>query len=94
MYPGDPTTPGYASYENVTRTEGKNIPSIPSLPFSSANAAKLLELCEKSGSVRLLNNGAFMMFPKDVEDFIWFDSGYESYAYLEHDGCYSWIYYG
>ncbi|KAF8915721.1 Zn-dependent exopeptidase [Mucidula mucida] len=56
MYPGDPTTPGYASYENVTRTEGKNIPSIPSLPFSSANAAKLLELCEKSGSVRLLNN--------------------------------------
>lgn len=38
MYPGDPTTPGYPSYENSTRTEGENIPSIPSLPISWANA--------------------------------------------------------
>ncbi|KAF5333503.1 hypothetical protein D9611_002581 [Ephemerocybe angulata] len=29
VYPGDPTTPGYPSYENSTRTEGENIPSIP-----------------------------------------------------------------
>ncbi|PBK66113.1 Zn-dependent exopeptidase [Armillaria solidipes] len=57
MYPGDPTTPGYPSYENVTRTEGLNIPSIPSLPFSWANAQKLLEFSEKGEiSVRLVNH--------------------------------------
>ncbi|KAK0495781.1 hypothetical protein EDD18DRAFT_1309958 [Armillaria luteobubalina] len=57
MYPGDPTTPGYPSYENVTRTEALNIPSIPSLPFSWANAQKLLELSEKGEiNVRLVNH--------------------------------------
>ncbi|KAK0235018.1 hypothetical protein EDD85DRAFT_929054 [Armillaria nabsnona] len=57
MYPGDPTTPGYPSYENVTRTEGLNIPSIPSLPFSWANAQKLLEFSEKGEiNVRLVNH--------------------------------------
>ena len=25
VYPGDPTTPGYPSYENSTRTDGENI---------------------------------------------------------------------
>ncbi|GBE79946.1 Probable glutamate [Sparassis crispa] len=44
IYPGDPTTPGYPSYENSTRTEGLNIPGIPSLPISWANAQVLLEL--------------------------------------------------
>ncbi|KAI5120935.1 hypothetical protein M0805_002915 [Coniferiporia weirii] len=43
MYPGDPTTPGYPAYENSTRTEGLNKPSIPSLPISWQNAEKLLE---------------------------------------------------
>ncbi|THH33498.1 hypothetical protein EUX98_g710 [Antrodiella citrinella] len=41
-YPGDPTTPGYPAYENATRTDGDNIPKIPSIPISWANAQKLL----------------------------------------------------
>ncbi|KAG7440790.1 Zn-dependent exopeptidase [Guyanagaster necrorhizus] len=57
MYPGDPTTPGYPSYENVTRTEALNSPSIPSLPFSWANAQKLLDLAETGEiNVRLVNH--------------------------------------
>ncbi|KAJ6490314.1 hypothetical protein C8R47DRAFT_1124198 [Mycena vitilis] len=57
IYPGDPTTPGYPSYENSTRTEGENIPKIPSLPISAANAAKLFELLEEDGKeVRLVNH--------------------------------------
>ena len=43
MYPGDPTTPGLPAYENATRTEGENIPKIPSLPISWANAQVLLK---------------------------------------------------
>ncbi|KAH8830414.1 vacuolar protein sorting-associated protein 70 [Flagelloscypha sp. PMI_526] len=43
MYPGDPTTEGYPSYENATRQAGRNVPSIPSLPISWANAERLLE---------------------------------------------------
>jgi N-acetylated-alpha-linked acidic dipeptidase len=43
MYPGDPTTPGYPAYENATRTEGENIPKIPSLPISWRNGQRLLE---------------------------------------------------
>lgn len=43
LYPGDPTTPGYPAYENSDRTEGGNIPKIPSLPISWANAERLLE---------------------------------------------------
>ncbi|KAF8138373.1 Zn-dependent exopeptidase, partial [Boletus edulis] len=42
-YPGDPTTPGYPAYENTTRVEGGNIPRIPSLPLSWANAKYLFE---------------------------------------------------
>ncbi|KAJ6515617.1 hypothetical protein C8R45DRAFT_957123 [Mycena sanguinolenta] len=57
VYPGDPTTPGYPSYENSTRTAGDNIPKIPSLPISAANAAKLFKLVEEKGSeVHLVNN--------------------------------------
>ncbi|OJT05323.1 Glutamate carboxypeptidase 2 [Trametes pubescens] len=43
LYPGDPTTPGAPAYENATRTEGGNIPKIPSLPISWANAQRLLK---------------------------------------------------
>ncbi|KAI0832613.1 Zn-dependent exopeptidase [Trametes gibbosa] len=43
FYPGDPTTPGLPAYENATRTEGGNIPKIPSLPISWSNAERLLE---------------------------------------------------
>ena len=58
-YPGDPTTPGYPAYENSTRTEGENIPKIPSLPVSWANAQRLLkeigevEVVNKDGQVEL-----------------------------------------
>ncbi|KAF9478208.1 Zn-dependent exopeptidase [Pholiota conissans] len=41
-YPGDPTTPGYPAYEDAERTEGSNIPKIPSLPISWKNAERLL----------------------------------------------------
>ncbi|KAF6762612.1 vacuolar protein sorting-associated protein 70 [Ephemerocybe angulata] len=48
LYPGDPTTPGYPSYENAERQEGINIPKIPSLPISWENAQPLLaELGDK-----------------------------------------------
>ena len=62
IYPGDPTTPGYPAYENATRTEGTNIPSIPSLPISWANAEKLLSKFDEGGewegkSIRLVNKG-------------------------------------
>lgn len=56
----DPTTPGYPAYENATRTEGTNIPEIPSLPISWANAQALLREIEEGGqnrTVKLVNNG-------------------------------------
>ncbi|KAI0036775.1 Zn-dependent exopeptidase [Vararia minispora EC-137] len=57
IYPGDPTTPGYPAYENATRTDGLNIPSIPSLPISWANAKVLLdEIQGKSRAVRMVNH--------------------------------------
>lgn len=42
-YPGDPTTPGYPAYPDAERTEGLNIPKIPSLPLSWQNAQRLIE---------------------------------------------------
>lgn len=42
-YPGDPTTPGYPAYHNATRLEAGNIPTIPSIPISWANAMALFE---------------------------------------------------
>jgi len=41
-YPGDPTTPGYASKEGVNRTAKENLPRIPSLPLSWVEAKGLL----------------------------------------------------
>ncbi|KAG8689006.1 hypothetical protein FRC08_011157 [Ceratobasidium sp. 394] len=59
MYPGDPTTPGYPSYPDANRTEGTNIPAIPSLPVSWANAQVLLKEIGSnvfsSRKIRLLN---------------------------------------
>ena len=60
IYPGDPTTPGYPSYENSTRTEGENIPKIPSLPISASTARKLFQEIEQGGSnrtIKLVNHG-------------------------------------
>ncbi|KAI0939157.1 hypothetical protein AcV5_000651 [Taiwanofungus camphoratus] len=55
IYPGDPTTPGYPAYENSTRTKGTNIPSIPSLPISWANAQVLLNEIKEGGSNRIVS---------------------------------------
>ena len=53
---GDPTTPGYPAYENATRTEGENIPKIPSLPISWANARRLLgEIVSVEEEARILS---------------------------------------
>ncbi|KAF9058018.1 hypothetical protein BJ165DRAFT_1425174 [Panaeolus papilionaceus] len=41
-YVGDPTTPGYPAYEDAERVEATNVPRIPSLPISWANAQRLL----------------------------------------------------
>lgn len=60
MYPGDPTTPGFPAYEDANRTLGENIPSIPSLPISWANAQVLLKEIQGGGTnrkVRLVNHG-------------------------------------
>lgn len=62
IYAGDPTTPGYPSYENSTRTEGINIPSIPSLPISWTNANLMFRTLTKGDAfegkhVRLVNHG-------------------------------------
>lgn len=62
IYPGDPTTPGYPSYENSTRTDGENIPKIPSLPISWNTASRLLEEIKEGGknrTVKLVNHGEF-----------------------------------
>ncbi|KAI0699393.1 hypothetical protein BC835DRAFT_1412584 [Cytidiella melzeri] len=55
LHPGDPTTPGYPAYENATRTEGENIPKIPSLPISWANAQVLLKEISSATDARVLN---------------------------------------
>ncbi|KAH9850769.1 Zn-dependent exopeptidase [Lenzites betulinus] len=51
FYPGDPSTPGRPAYPDAERTEGDNIPKIPSLPISWANAQLLLK--EISGNGRI-----------------------------------------
>ncbi|KAF7967266.1 hypothetical protein HWV62_35015 [Athelia sp. TMB] len=65
-FPGDPTTPGYPSYENSTRIEGTNKPSIPSLPISAATAEVLLKELEDGGQnrvVKLVNHGDTKVTP-------------------------------
>ncbi|KAI0053744.1 Zn-dependent exopeptidase [Auriscalpium vulgare] len=58
VYPGDPTTPGYPAYENSTRVNGTNIPSIPSLPLSWVNGKFLLDEINggKNFTVKLVNH--------------------------------------
>jgi N-acetylated-alpha-linked acidic dipeptidase len=58
IYPGDPTTPGYPAYENATRIKANNIPRIPSLPISWANAERLLETITEISGARQLNGRA------------------------------------
>ncbi|KAI0353024.1 Zn-dependent exopeptidase [Trametes cingulata] len=58
LYPGDPTTPGEPAYPLANRTEGENIPKIPSLPISWANAQRLLkEIQGDDGEGRLVLDG-------------------------------------
>jgi N-acetylated-alpha-linked acidic dipeptidase len=75
LYPGDPSTPGYPSYENSTRVEGGSKPTIPSLPISWANAEVLLKHLEdghEGVTVRLVNNGeiAFSFPSPDPSPFV------------------------
>lgn len=64
LYPGDPSTPGYPSYENSTRVDGGSKPTIPSLPISWTNAKVLLDQIadgKEGPTVRLVNNGTSLM---------------------------------
>ena len=56
-YPGDPTTPGYPSIGNVSRTSVDAVtPQIPSLPISLTNAQPLLAALDGQGfSAREVN---------------------------------------
>lgn len=50
IYPGDPTTPGYASKEGVPRTDGSEVlPKIPSIPISWADAKPILAALDGFG---------------------------------------------
>ncbi|KAK8024174.1 N-acetylated-alpha-linked acidic dipeptidase-like protein 2 [Apiospora rasikravindrae] len=50
-YPGDPTTPGYASKEGVPRTDSSVVtPRIPSIPISYADAIPLLAALDGHGT--------------------------------------------
>ncbi|KAJ8082686.1 Vacuolar protein sorting-associated protein 70 [Marasmius tenuissimus] len=64
LYPGDPTTPGYPSYENATRTDGENIPKIPSLPISWANAKRLLGMLDGKDPVAKKWDGMVRLYNK------------------------------
>ena len=101
LYPGDPTTPGLPAYENATRTEGINIPKIPSLPISWENAQKLLseisggkpeDACEMVGKpsqkkVHLVNHGKSSERARCEHDILRKSSSRrEGYTDLEHDG--------
>lgn len=93
-YPGDPTTPGYPAYENSTRTEGENIPHIPSLPLSWANARILLNEISEGGlnrTVSFVNHGKFITRPPTKSRSYVF-SGYQGHSYLEHYGCHPGTY--
>jgi len=55
----------YPSYENSTRLNGTNYPTIPSLPISAATAEVLLKEIEDGGKnriVRLVNHGESCLF--------------------------------
>lgn len=50
IYPGDPTTPGYASHEDVEREDTATIlPNIPSLPISFRDAQHIIDALEGHG---------------------------------------------
>ncbi|KAK6077777.1 glutamate carboxypeptidase-like protein 2 [Seiridium cupressi] len=51
IYPGDPTTPGYASKEGVPRTDGSAVlPTIPSIPISWVDAKPILAALDGFGT--------------------------------------------
>jgi N-acetylated-alpha-linked acidic dipeptidase len=51
QYPGDPTTPGYASKPGVERvSSASNLPKIPSLPISYRDALPLLKALDGHGT--------------------------------------------
>lgn len=99
---GDPTTPGYPAYENATRTEGQNIPKIPSLPISWANAQRLLSEIShdhdarsltgqvSETKVRLVNHGMHDYKRDTGASAILTNcrSRHQGHAHLEHHGRY------
>lgn len=62
QYPGDPTTPGYASKSGVERVNNPpNLPKIPSLPISHRDALPLLKALNDHGlSGRGLERGGWV----------------------------------
>ncbi|KAH7116693.1 N-acetylated-alpha-linked acidic dipeptidase-like protein 2 [Dendryphion nanum] len=51
IYPGDPTTPGYVSKQNVSRSDKSlSVPSIPSLPISWVDAQPILRALNGYGT--------------------------------------------
>jgi N-acetylated-alpha-linked acidic dipeptidase len=62
QYPGDPTTPGYASKPGVERVSSPpNLPKIPSLPISYRDALPLLKALDGHGvSGQNINRGGWI----------------------------------
>ena len=101
---GDPTTPGYPAYENATRTEGENIPKIPSLPISWANAQRLLSEISHDHDARsltgqvsetkvhLVNHGMYAYEDGLGTNLILTNSSsrHQGHAHLEYHGCHPW----
>jgi N-acetylated-alpha-linked acidic dipeptidase len=60
QYPGDPTTPGYASKAGVERVSNpRNLPKIPSIPISYRDALPLLKALDGQGASALkINRGS------------------------------------
>jgi N-acetylated-alpha-linked acidic dipeptidase len=59
-YPGDPTTPGYASKPGVERVSNpSNLPKIPSLPISYRDALPMLKALDGHGVIgqKISSNG-------------------------------------
>ncbi|KAK4051543.1 Vacuolar protein sorting-associated protein 70 [Microbotryomycetes sp. JL201] len=52
IYPGDPTTPGEPAYKNASRSQGENLPTIPSIPISYKDAVPLLKSLNGRGHQR------------------------------------------
>jgi N-acetylated-alpha-linked acidic dipeptidase len=102
-YPGDPTTPGRPAYPNAQRDEAQNIPKIPSLPVSWANAQRLLEeigevyTAEGKLNGRISGKKGRMVNHGELVHFVWFRTRTDTlhsqeicHSDLEHNGGDTW----